>query len=126
MIKNNIRKAIMKAVESDHNANELSGIISEINENYPLISELVKNENITAEILSAVNSEAYTSPPAVYAQPVTVSPSYDRQDIPSYSGSEINRLIEELNKPIQIVLDKDVLGTAMMNFNNQYKRTTRT
>ena len=125
MAKNKIKRSIISSVENKNSANELSNIVSEINENYQIISELIKNENISAEILSAVNSEAYSYPPAVYAQPIYEASAYEHQDTAS-DISDLRQLIEELNKPIQLVLNGDVIGETAMNYREQYKRTTRT
>ena len=69
LAKNKIKNSIISSVKNENSANELSDIVSEINENYQIISELIKNENISAEILSAVNSEAYSYPPALVWRP---------------------------------------------------------
>lgn len=82
------------------------------------LSKMLQETVSTVEYVSSLNSSAaYTS--TVY--------NYSTENLSesSRNKSDINRLIEEINKPIYITLDKEVLGEAVISFGKQRGRMTR-
>ncbi len=90
---------------------------------YDEISALLQNTDTASEIKAAVSS----SPERYFSASAYAGTSGDTADENSPRGtSDIENIISELNKPIQIVLDGKVIGESVMKFNRQYKRSTRT
>ncbi len=90
---------------------------------YEEISALLQNTDAASEIKAAVSS----SPERYFSASAYAGANGDTAEEKSPRGTaDIENIISELNKPIQIVLDGKVIGESVMKFNRQYKRSTRT
>lgn len=90
---------------------------------YEEISALLQDTDTASEIKAAVSPtpERYFSAAAYSGADGNYS-----EEKTARGASDIENIISELNKPIQIVLDGKVIGESVMKFNRQYKRSTRT
>lgn len=100
----------------------VDAFISEFDERYEEIADLLENTNIGAQIVATVEAET-----AYYSAKAYTGPAYTEDNSSSTATSsklDFERFIEELNKPIQIVLDGKVIAESTMKYQSQYNRQT--
>ena len=86
------------------------------------ISALLKDSAVSG-IAAAVRTESARLPSAAYPSPV-YNISNSESNISRNGKSEIDRLIGELNKPIQITLDGKVISETVLNYSFNKQRST--
>lgn len=100
----------------------VDAFISEFDERYEEIADLLENTNIGAQIVATVEAET-----AYYSAKALTSPAHTEDTSSSNTTNskfDLERIVEELNKPIQIVLDGKVLAESTMKYQSQYNRQT--
>ncbi len=112
---------------SENTYTDNKSIIRNINDPdifYDEISSLLKNTDTAAEIKAAVSAASEG-----YAASAAYRSSYgytENENSRNSRSSDLEKIISELNKPIQITLDGKIIGESTMRFERQYKRLTRT
>lgn len=110
---------------SNNGADAADGYIdafkSEFEDRAKEFEELFRNTNMAAEIKATVQAETAKYSYAAYTAPVSKEAPAIQSGTPNRS-TDIDRLIEGINKPIQIVLDGRVIAEAVMQYNGEYKR----
>lgn len=100
----------------------VDAFISEFDERYEEIAALLENTNIGAEILATVEAET-----AYYSSKALAGTTY-KEEAPSavnVGGKlDVERLVEGINKTIQIVLDGKVIAESTMKYEGQYQKQT--
>ena len=100
----------------------VDAFISEFDERYEEIAALLESTNIGAEILATVEAET-----AYYSSKALAGTTY-KEEAPSavnVGGKlDVERLVEGINKTIQIVLDGKVIAESTMKYEGQYQKQT--
>ena len=86
------------------------------------ISALLKDSAVSG-IAAAVRTESARLPSAAYPSPV-YNNSISENNISGNGKSEIDRFIEEFNKPIQITLDGKIISETVLNYSRNKQRST--
>lgn len=86
------------------------------------ISALLMDSAIS-EIAAAVRTESARLPSAAYPSPV-YNNFASESNISEKGKSEIDRFIEEFNKPIQIALDGKVISETVLTYSQNKRRST--
>lgn len=91
---------------------------------YSLVSNAVGNSNLTAEIRSAVSAASAEFLPAAY----TYQKNYPESENENNYGKkyDLRDIISEINKPVQIILDGDTIGKAVIKYENELRKISNT
>lgn len=87
-------------------------------------ADLFKNTSIAAEIKATVDAETARYSAAAHTAPININYSNDNSAMGGITKRDLEEVLGRFNKPINIYLDRQVIGQATMQYEKEYRQQT--